>query len=89
MISHTTERFRTLLEGLPDEVKSQAKNAYIRFRDNPNHPGLQFKRVHSVRLVYSVRISRSYRALGVREGEGMIWFWIGNHDDYDSLISRL
>jgi len=25
-------------------------------------------------------------ALGVREGDTMIWFWIGLHADYDRLI---
>jgi hypothetical protein len=30
-----------------------------------------------------------YRALGVREGDEIIWFWIGSHADYDRLLSRL
>jgi hypothetical protein len=30
-----------------------------------------------------------YRALGVKEGDEIIWFWIGSHADYDRLLSRL
>jgi hypothetical protein len=52
-------------------------------------PGLRFKQVHPTEPIYSVRISRNYRALGVREDDAMIWFWIGSHADYDDLISRM
>lgn len=57
--------------------------------DNPAHPSLRFKRVHTTKPIYSVRITRGWRALGVREGETMVWFWIGSHADYDLLISKL
>jgi exonuclease SbcD len=50
---------------------------------------LRFKQVHPTEPIYSVRISRNYRALGVREDDAMIWFWIGSHADYDDLISRM
>jgi hypothetical protein len=48
-------------------------------KDNPQHPGLQFKRVHPVKPIYSVRINNDYRALGVRKDNIIIWFWIGSH----------
>ena len=48
-----------------------------------------FRRVHPTRPIYSARISNSYRALGVRDGDEVIWFWIGSHADYDHLLSRL
>lgn len=42
--------------------------------------------MHTTLPVYSVRITRSFRALAVlREGE-VVWFWIGSHDDYDVLL---
>ncbi len=37
----------------------------------------------------SVRISLDHRALGVRAGEDIVWFWIGSHADYDKVISQL
>jgi hypothetical protein len=34
-------------------------------------------------------VGLSHRALGIKEKETMIWFWIGSHEDYDKLISEL
>ncbi len=88
MKSRTTRRFRKAFERLPPYVQQQAREAYQLFLQDSSHPGLRFKQVHATRLIYSVRISRTYRALGVREGDLMIWFWIGSHDEYDDLIKR-
>ena len=89
MTSRTTERFRKSLSALPDQVKRRARHAYMWFQRNPNHPGLQFKQVHSTRPIYSARISLDYRALGILEGDEMIWFWIGSHADYDRLLAGM
>jgi len=51
------------------------------------HPGLRFKKVIDDPPTYSVRITQSYRALGVKDNNTIIWFWIGNHDEYEQLIS--
>jgi len=87
--SRTTRRFRKAFSRLPEPVKQRAREAYRRFAENPDHPGLRFKRVYPTEPIYSVRISRDYRAVGVREDDTMIWFWIGSHADYDDLISRM
>lgn len=89
MKSHTTERFRKLFAALPESVREQAREAYRFFRENPQHPGLQFKRVHPTKPIYSARVNIDYRVLGVRDGEEIAWFWIGSHDDYDKLLARL
>jgi hypothetical protein len=34
-----------------------------------------------------VRVGRNYRALAIGIDEGLLWFWIGSHADYDKLIS--
>jgi hypothetical protein len=31
----------------------------------------------------------SYRAVGVLDGDAVVWFWIGKHADYDKLLDRL
>lgn len=88
MISRTTHRFRKSLADLPDEVRARARVAFALFRQNPYHPALQFKQVHPSQPIFSVRVGLGYRALAVREGETLIWFWIGSHADYDRLISQ-
>ena len=89
MISRTTRRFREELARLPDEVQRQARKAYRLFRDNPRHPSLRLKRVHPIKPIYSVRVSRNCRALGVLDGDTIVWFWIGNHGDYERLIAEM
>ena len=89
MNSVTTERFRRALQDLPVAVQQRARRAYATFRQDPRHPSLRFKQVHPTRPIYSARIGLGYRALGVREGETIIWFWIGSHADYDRLLASL
>ena len=89
MRSFTTDRFWKLLEKLPESARRQAKEAYRLFQANPDHPGLQFKPVSSNKPIFSVRITLDYRAVGVRDGSEILWFWVGNHSDYDRLIAQL
>ena len=88
MISRTTDGFWKLYEALPDQIQRRAKVAYQRFQRDPYHPGLQFKQVHDNESIYSVRINRDYRAVGVRDADEIVWFWIGSHSDYDNLLSQ-
>jgi len=86
MKSHTTQSFWKCYRALPPEIRQRARQAYKRWRDNPVHPGLFFKRVKESYPLYSVRISLDYRALGLLKGDSITWFWIGNHKEYDRLI---
>jgi len=53
---------------------------------NPDHPSLRFKRVDDEEPIYSARVSDDYRVLGVLEKDTMIWYWIGNHAEYERLL---
>jgi hypothetical protein len=68
-------------------LQQRARKAYRLWRANPGHPSLQFKRVDDQEPIYSVRISDDYRALGLMEGDIVIWYWIGSHDEYERLLS--
>lgn len=89
MISRTTDDFWKLYERLPEQVQRRAKAAYQRFQQDPYHPSLQFKQVHETQPIFSARISRDYRAVGVKDENEIVWFWIGSHSDYDNLLSQL
>jgi len=69
-------------------VRQQARRAYRQFCTDPFHSALRFKQVHPEDEIYSVRIGLGYRALGVRDGDEVVWFWIGTHAEYDSLLGR-
>jgi hypothetical protein len=87
--SHTSERFRAAFADLPERVQRSARRAHREFVKNPQHPSLQFKQVHPSRPIFSARVALGYRALAVRDGDDLIWFWIGSHADYDQMLSRL
>jgi len=87
--SRTSQRFRSSFERLPPKVQARARAAYRLFREFPFHPSLRLKQVHPTLPIYSVRVGVSYRALGVREGDDLVWFWIGSHSDYDHLVKQL
>ena len=88
MKSRTTARFRKALAELPEVVQEQARAAYRQFSQNPQHPGLRFKPVHSTEPIYSARVSRGYRALGFRDGDEIVWFWIGAHAEYERILAQ-
>jgi hypothetical protein len=89
MKSHTTQSFRDALVLLPDGIQKRARAAYERFRENPQHPGLEFKKVHRNRPVYSARINDDYRVVGIMDGEDIVWFWVGKHEEYERLLKQL
>ena len=74
---------------MPPQVQAQARLAYELFRQDPYHPSLRFKQVHGSRPIFSARVGLAYRALAVRDGDEVIWFWIGSHADYDDLLGRM
>ncbi len=88
MKSVTSKRYRKCFVSLPAEVQNEARRAYRLWRDNPYHPLLQFKQVKPDGLpLYSVRImDTGYRALGEFAGDGVIWRWIGTHEEYIQQI---
>jgi len=87
--SRATPRFWAAYHKLPSEVRDAAQKAYRLFRENPKHPSLHFERVHKQDPVYSVRVTLGYRAVGLREDDGVTWFWIGSHAEYDRLLKML
>jgi hypothetical protein len=87
--SRTTKKFRDLFDSLPRATQDKAKAAYALWSANPDHRSLRFKKVHSTLPVYSVRIDLDWRAVGILNGEAVVWFWIGSHADYERLLRSL
>ena len=90
MKSKTTTRFRALFKALPEDVQTQAREAYRLFRANVNDPILQLKRVRMIKghPLFSVRIlNTQYRALGYGRSPDLIeWGLIGKHTEYERMI---
>lgn len=75
--------FWTCYERLPPPVQDLADKNFELLKADPNHPSLHLKQVGRY---WSVRVGRRYRALAVETEEGLIWFWIGIHAEYDRLV---
>jgi hypothetical protein len=78
-----------LRAALPKPVQEKAASAYKLWTANPKHPSLRFKKIHNTLPIWSVRIDRGWRAVGVRGKESVVWFWLGSHHDYEALLKRL
>ncbi len=89
MTSRTTRRFRDAYKRLPEHVRRRAREAYQRFKSDPNHRSLRFKKVHATEPIYAARVGLGYRALAVVDGDVAVWFWIGTHADYDQLLRTM
>jgi hypothetical protein len=86
-LKHTaSKRFWRCFDSLPANVQDLAKKNYALLRENPAHPSLQFKLLGGGKL-YSVRVGLHYRALGLPRTEGVHWFWVGTHGEYDKLAA--
>jgi len=81
VISRRDRDFKKLFALLPAHVQEQAVKAFLLWQANPWHPSLDFK-PHNAPY-WSVRVSRDYRAVGARDGDTIIWTWIGTHGTYD------
>ncbi|MGC1812370.1 MAG: hypothetical protein WA721_20625 [Candidatus Binataceae bacterium] len=60
-----------------------ADQKYRLLKDDPRHPSLQLKRVGRF---WSCRVGLHHRTLGIDVEGGILWFWIGDHAEYDRLV---
>ena len=82
MIHYAAPSFWRAYHQLPEQVRVFADKQFQRLKTNPQHPSLHFKRVGRF---HSARVGAHYRALAVDAPEGILWFWIGSHADYDRI----
>ncbi len=89
MISHINQRWKKSYKNLPKIIRKTANKQYKLFKQDPSHPSLHFKKIHTTQPIYSARINQNYRTIGILTGDIIVWFWIGSHDDYDKLIQSI
>ncbi len=75
--------FWELYDKLPSAIQDVADKNFELLKADPKHPSLHLKKVGRY---WSVRAGRKYRAVGVDIDEGILWFWIGVHSEYDKII---
>jgi hypothetical protein len=87
VINRTFPEFWQHYDHLPFAIRAQAKQAFERFRRNPYQPSLRFKPLKGHTHVWSVRVGLHYRAVALRTGDTLRWFWIGSHSEFDKEFS--
>jgi hypothetical protein len=75
--------FWYLYRHLPQGVRELADKNFSILKDDPGHPSLRLKKIGHV---WSVRVGLHYRALARERPEGLVWFWIGHHSQYEMLL---
>ena len=83
MNHYASSSFWTAYKALPVPVQQLADRNYELLKQDPKHPSLHLKKVGRY---WSVRVGIRYRTLAVDVDDGLLWFWIGSHADYDKLI---
>ena len=75
---------------LPADIQARADKQFALLKANPQHPSLQFKKLgeRRGREIWSARVTLHYRALAVKLEDAYIWYWIGEHGNYDLLIKQ-
>ena len=89
MNSVKTEQFRQLYTQAPLERRRNIRRAYQLWQENPAHPSLRFKKVHTTLPIYSARVDLDWRAVGVLKDGTLILFWVGSHKAYEALLRSL
>ena len=83
MTHHAAPSFWRCYDALPAAVQELAQKQFALLKADPAHPSLHFKEIGRYR---SVRVGRRHRALAVVVEDGMLWWWIGTHAEYDRLV---
>ena len=85
MKNRTKPQFWELYQNLPSQIQELADKNFALLKQDSTHPSLHLKKVKNF---WSVRIGIRYRALAFQVEEGLIWFWIGTHADYDRMVNH-
>lgn len=84
MRHYASSSFWKQFEALPEDVRQLAEKNYRLLKANERHPSLNLKKIDEI---WSVRVDLHYRALGIDAQDGIPWFWIGSHADYDRFFA--
>jgi hypothetical protein len=85
MRSRAVRSFWEGYQALPLDIQRIALKQYRLWLENPRHPSVRFKKVGRY---WSARVSDDYRAVGILDGDTVVWFFIGTHSEYGRLLKK-
>lgn len=81
MTGKTHRKFWKCFDSLSPAAQKLAREKYALWKRDPGHPSLKFEERRNGVCV--VRIGDHLRSIGLREGDLIVWFWIGSHEEYN------
>jgi hypothetical protein len=85
MKSRAVRSFWDGYHALPEEIQKSALKQYKLWLDDPRHRSLRFKKVGEH---WSARVTDAYRAVGIMDGDCVIWYFIGTHAEYGRVLKK-
>jgi hypothetical protein len=83
VISKTNRKFWKCFNELPPKIQQLAREKFALWKSDPTHPSLKFEERRNGVCV--ARVGEHYRAIALREGGLIVWFWIGSHEEYNNF----
>jgi hypothetical protein len=83
MRSRAVRSFWERYNALPMDVQRLAVKQYRLWLRDPRHSSIRFKKVGRY---WSARVNEDYRAVGILDGDTVVWFFIGTHSEYGRLL---
>jgi len=71
---------------LPKKIKALADKNFELLKRDPRHLSLQLKKAGRL---WAARVDLDFRVLAYNSSEGLVWFWIGPHDEYERYLNAL
>jgi len=84
MNDFASRNFWRLYNALPANIQELADKKFDLLKTGATHPSLHFKKVGRF---WSACIGLQHRALAVEVDDGLLWFWLGNHSEYERIIN--
>ena len=82
-ISRRRKSYRKLHDALPPKVQALASETYKRWRKDPTTLGLHFKPLTDLGDLWSICVGDHYRAVAIKDGNTIVWIWIGSHESFN------
>lgn len=83
MNHHASFEFWSCYRALPAAVQDLANKSFSLLKADSKHPSLHLKKVGRL---WSARVGLHHRAVAVDAPDGLLWFWIGTHAEYDTVV---
>ena len=82
-IYKATAKFWEYYHDLPSAIQELADKNFELLKRDADHPSLNLKKVGEY---WVARVGLNYRAMATQDEDGLSWFWIGKHAEYERRI---